>query len=387
MCVLIGVNQLGFGAQIPVLPLYAQSFGVTQFDIGLSVAVYGAARFVLGVPTGQVADRFGRRHALALGGLVSLVGNVWTATASTFPELVVARFVSGAGAALVLNAGAIVLADISTPERRGRMMAMYQGTFLFAVGIGPLPGGLLAEQYGLGAPFWVYAGLSFFVGLIAWFAVAETRDLGRKTSTAGRRDSIWAQLWALMLMRGFRLVCSVGFTQALTRTGALFAIVPILMLEQIGLSAAEIGVGMALGSILGLLVTYPAGALADRFGRKAVIVPANLLTGISMALFAFAPSYGWYLLGSTLWGMASAAGGAAPAAYAADCAPAGQNAAAMSAYRSLSDSGYVLGPLIFGLAADWAGAVSALYASCVLLIIVALTFMLRAPETYRGART
>ena len=59
----------------------------------------------------------------------------------------------------------------------------------------------------------------------------------------------------------------------------------------------------------------------------------------------------------------------------------------MSAYRSLSDSGYVLGPLIFGLAADWAGAVSALYASCVLLIIVALTFMLRAPETYRGART
>ena len=63
MCVLIGVNQLGFGAQILVLPLYAQSFGVTQFDIGLSVAVYGAARFVLGVPTGQVADRFGRRHA------------------------------------------------------------------------------------------------------------------------------------------------------------------------------------------------------------------------------------------------------------------------------------------------------------------------------------
>src|SRR5207245_10443025 len=71
MCVLIGVNQLGFGSVVPVLPLYARSFGASQTAIGLAIAVYGLARFLVAVPVGQLADRVGRRAATALGGLVT----------------------------------------------------------------------------------------------------------------------------------------------------------------------------------------------------------------------------------------------------------------------------------------------------------------------------
>jgi hypothetical protein len=39
MCVLIAVNQLGFGAVVPVIALYARSFGVTQSAIGLAIAI------------------------------------------------------------------------------------------------------------------------------------------------------------------------------------------------------------------------------------------------------------------------------------------------------------------------------------------------------------
>ena len=50
MCLLVGVNQLGFGAMVPALPLYASSFGVSALAIGLAVAVYGLARFVAILP-------------------------------------------------------------------------------------------------------------------------------------------------------------------------------------------------------------------------------------------------------------------------------------------------------------------------------------------------
>src|SRR5438045_4355152 len=68
MCVLIAVNQLGFGSVVPVLALYARSFGVTQSAIGLAIAVYGLARFLVAMPVGRLTDVVGRRTALALGG-------------------------------------------------------------------------------------------------------------------------------------------------------------------------------------------------------------------------------------------------------------------------------------------------------------------------------
>ncbi len=384
MCVLIAVNQLGFGAIIPVLPLYAQSFGVSQLAIGMTVAVYGLARFVVAIPTGQIADRLGRRPTLALGGLVSTAGNLWCAVATSYEELVIARFIAGAGGGLVLTGGVIVLADITTPERRGRTMAIYQGTFLFAVGIGPLPGGWLAERFGLAAPFMAYALAGVVVGLVAWFAVKETRDSGKSADTSQPElPPLREQLKLLLQLVGFRLVSIISFTHAVTRTGALFSIVPVFVSLRLGLTPSQIGFGFALGSVLGLLAAYPGGILTDRFGRKSVIVPASLATGVSMALFCIAGSYTWFLFAVVVWGVASAMGASAPASYVADCAPPRMNATAMSTHRMLADLGYVIGPLALGALADYQGATSALWFSAAVMIAVALVFARWAPETYR----
>jgi MFS family permease len=137
-------------------------------------------------------------------------------------------------------------------------------------------------------------------------------------------------------------------------------------------------------SVVGLAVTYPAGILVDRYGRKPVIVPATVLTGVSMVIFLVAPSYAWFLGGCVAWSVAASIGGAAPAAYAADVAPPGMNAAAMSAYRMLGDLGYVVGPVAVGVAADLAGADVTLWTTATLLLVVAALFARFAPETYRA---
>ena len=38
VCILIAFNQLGFGSIVPILPLYAESFGVSKAAIGLTIA-------------------------------------------------------------------------------------------------------------------------------------------------------------------------------------------------------------------------------------------------------------------------------------------------------------------------------------------------------------
>jgi MFS family permease len=384
MCVLIGVNQLGFGAMIPVLPLYAQSFGVTSTAIGMAIAVYGLARFAAPLPAGRVADRIGRREALALGGLFTVAGNAWCAVATTYPEFIVARFVAGFGAGAVLTVGQIVLADIAAPQQRARIIAIYQATFLLSVWIGPLPGGLLAERYGLAAPFWFCALSGFGATLVAWFLVAETR--GWTGARAGERApaasvSLATQLGRLARRPGFLLVGLVAFMQAFARTGGLFAIIPLFAVEHVKLSASAIGLAMMVSGFAGFLATYPAGWLADTRGRKWVIVPATLATAVSMVLFGYTASFAWFLMASTVWSIGSSVGSSAPAAYAVDCAPDGMNASAVAAHRMIADAGYVVGPIAMGFAAEQVGFIGTLDATALALVLAALAFGLRAPET------
>lgn len=398
ICVLIAVNQLGFGAIVPVVPLYAERYGVSTAAVGLTIAVYGLARFLVNVPAGQLADWRGRRWTLAVGGLVTVVGNALCAAAWDYPVFLAARFIAGAGAAMVLTGGQIVLADIATPANRGRLMALYQGVFLFAVGAGPLPGGLLADRLGLPVPFVVNAALAAVVALIAWFRVPETRNLrGADTGQARPPGAERAEplrpavpttartrYAVLAATPGFLAISAVSFVAFFARTGALFGVIPLLAEDAIGLGPDQIGLGLGMISVVGLALAYPSGVLVDRFGRKAVIVPSTILTGAAMLLFAAAPTFAWFLVASAAWSAASGIGGAAPAAYAADTAPPGMTAPALGTYRTIADAGYVVGPLLLGFAADIAGPKAALAGCAALLVCTGTVFGRVAPETLPG---
>lgn len=381
------VNQMGFGSIIPVTALYAQSFGVSQSAIGLSIAIYGFARFLVTVPTGQLADRMGRRSTLVLGEVVTALGNLLCGLAATFDQFLLFRFLAGIGAAMVTTSGQVVLADISTRANRGRTMAFYQGAFLFAVGVGPLPGGLLAEWFGLRVPFYFFAALGVLAGAVAFDKLPETRELREKRETtpvprgAPRNLSYSGQLRMLLSNVGFMMAGLVTFTQFFSRTGAVFAVVPLIAITKMEVSADRLAVAISVVALSNMAMVPLSGILVDRLGRKPVIVPSTLLAGVSMAAFALSPDYLWLMASSVLWGVAGGIGGPSPAAYAADVAPPGMNAVTMSCYRAIADLGYVLGPLLLGWLADVLSGEAALWATAALFLVSGLLFALLAPET------
>ncbi len=385
MCLLITANQLGFGAIVPVVPLFAEQFGVSQSAIGLTIGIYGLARFLVNVPSARIADRYGRRNALAIGGVITVVGTAMSALAPGYGAFLVARFIAGAGAAFVLTAGQIVLADISTNQNRGRVMSIYQGVFLVSVGAGAFPGGWLAENISLASAFWVATVLAGLVSTLAWFFVPETRELSRaavsKALNGAAPLSSRGQLAAVMAAPGFLLISLVGFATVAARTGALFNVIPVFAEEEIGLGADQIGIGIGMVSLIGLIFVYPSGLLVDRFGRKAVIVPSTIFSSAGMLLFGMATTFEFYLFASVVWSTASGISGATPAAYAADIAPPGMAASAMGAFRAISDSGYVVGPLVLGALADATTSVVALRVIAITLFVIGVVFAVKAPES------
>ena len=118
----------------------------------------------------------------------------------------------------------------------------------------------------------------------------------------------------------------------------MFAIVPLLAARKLGLGPGDIGMGFGLASVLGVLASL-SGWRASRTatGGKSSSCPSALLNGASMILLAHAPTPATFIGACMVWGIASSVAGSAPAAYAADSAPPGMNAIALSVYRMLAD--------------------------------------------------
>ena len=184
MCVLIAINQLGFGIIVPVTPIYARTFGVSEAAIGLVVAVYGLGRFLFSVPVGQAADRFGRKRTIFAGTLLTCAGSLLCGLAADFGQLLIFRFIAGIGSTTVITGTQIVVVDVATRENRGRMMSTYQGFFSFAVGVGPSIGGLVALFFDARAPFFVFA----VAGLVSIGAMGLSGSGTTPSRDAGRRD-------------------------------------------------------------------------------------------------------------------------------------------------------------------------------------------------------
>jgi multidrug resistance protein len=360
---------------------------VREASIGLVVAIYGLGRFLFSVPVGQAADRYGRRNVIVVGTVLTCVGSILCGVAGTFVQLLVFRFISGAGSTAVITGTQIVVADVATRENRGRMMSTYSGVFQFAVGIGPSVGGVIADSLGPRAPFFVFAVLAAVAGAVALFALPETGKARAHPVASSPHADNRKSLALILANVGFLTVAAIDLVAAFNRTGAIFSVVPLMGVERLGLNASSIGLALTIGNLCNLGIVGAVGILVDRYGRKTVIVPSCVFSALAFAGFAFASGYPAFVASAILWGIGVAGAGSASAAYAADQAPPGANGLTMGIYRMLSDIGYVVGPAALGLVAELGGAQTALVGSAVLAVLVVLPFAAFAPETViRGVR-
>lgn len=188
-------------------PVIARDFGS-----GLSGLQWLTAMFPLvaasAMPlSGLLGQRLGSRTTVQLGLVVIVAAGVTAALAPTLAVLLVARVIQGIGAALVLpNSATLLGANVSDPARRTRAVGVWMTAGTSSLLVGPLLGGLLAEEVGWRASFvvWIPVALTALVtlrrmrstprapagnvdlgglvlacatlGLVAWALIASGRD-------------------------------------------------------------------------------------------------------------------------------------------------------------------------------------------------------------------
>jgi MFS transporter, DHA1 family, tetracycline resistance protein len=152
------VDVLGLSIVLPLLAVYAETFGASAQLAALLIPVYSLCQAVAGPMLGALSDRIGRRRVLLISQAGTLVGFLCIASAQALWMIFLGRVLDGLTAGN-LGVAQAYIADNTEPKNRARSLALIG--IAFGVGFTLGPGITVALlKYGMSAPLYVAAGLS-----------------------------------------------------------------------------------------------------------------------------------------------------------------------------------------------------------------------------------
>jgi EmrB/QacA subfamily drug resistance transporter len=304
-----------------------QDFNASVETLQWAVNAYNLSFAVLLLTGAALGDRFGRKRMFAAGIALFTLASVACALSGSAGWLIAARFVQGAGAALVMP----ILSGAFAREERARSLGIFSGVTGFALIIGPAIGGFVSESLGWRWVFWI----NLPIGVIAIaLAVARLREsfgpvaaldiAGLVTIAGAALALVWGLLrgnasgWTspevmsalaagLLLAAAFviwerrarapmvpmRLFRSPAFSAGIAASflfyaamyGVLFLLPQFL---QATLSFTPLGAGLRLLPWTAtLFVTAPlAGAIVNRFGERPLVVAGLSMQAIGLGWIA-----------------------------------------------------------------------------------------------------
>jgi MFS family permease len=347
LLVVVFVVTTGMGMVWSILAVYATSLGASTAVVGLIFAMFGGSRLAVSLPAGIASERFGRRP-LMVTGLVFLGASSFVAmTVSSVELLVLTLVVQGVGQAVYITTAMAAIADLSTPERRVRDMAAFQGASTIGISIGPGIGGLAAGAWGYGAPFLLQGALSL-VALILLLGIVK-RDSGRASPKA---RAVGAGGHLRPSLRAMAVLALLAYGVFFTRIAANWVLLPLIAREKLGMSLSGIGVVLTVGALANLAVLPAADRLAKRFGRLAMVAVSTAATLMGLMLLGDAEGAVLAWLAAILLGMSTGLAAPILSAYAIDAAPEGGTGAALGMLRTVVDLAIITGPAAIGAIVD-----------------------------------
>jgi MFS family permease len=372
---------IGFGALLPVLPLYFTEQGVDLTTLGLVTAAWPAARLVGEPVFGWLADRTARVPLMVFGLVATGVFLALPLFVKGALAFLVLRGLAGLATAVYDPAARGLIIDATPRERHGEAFGLYSAAQMGGILLGPAIGGLGGSAFGGIAFFFIFGSLTAFVAAAAVAlgvrevprqahvpALSPTaltdlrRDLGRfddpvpeagegESGTAPSPGSIRrASRPPPASLRNRILVAAVvanvgGFFGAGT-----YDVIWSLFLTARGASLTIVGLTFMFFGLPVLVFAPIAGRLVDRRGRLPFVIAGSVVVAIASTLYTFIGD------GSAAWAIPiivfEATGFAFlnPALYAivGQGSPAGRSSTAQGIFGSAGTLGFVISAVVTG---------------------------------------
>ena len=352
-----GTVWLGFGALLPILPIYFVEHGVDLPTLGIVVAAWPAARLVGEPVFGWVADRSSRKQMMVTG-LVLAAGVAVLPLFIVGPVAFVAlRALAGLCASIYDPAARGYLVDANPPERQGETFGYYGAAQMGGFMIGPAVGGVAAAVSGEPTVvFWV-AGIALLVSAV--LVVVRVRDIAHvspvlassaaPSATATRSEAVPTP----SVSRGTGLMSTLLIAAVVFNVGSFFAggsyeVVWSLYLTSLGAGLDVIGLSFATFSLPVVLLSPFTGRLIDREGGFIALVVGMGGIAVCGVLYPLIPEVWFVVVLGLVEGTAFAF--ASPALYllVARSSPPGRTSTAQGMFGAAGTVGTIVASLLAG---------------------------------------
>ena len=366
---LLWIGALAFSSSfqslLTALPLYAQSLGARESEIGLIIGLFATAAMVVRLPIGWQLDRGRRVSILVAGAAIFAVSSAGYGVVGSVAGLLALRVFHGTGMAAFTTAGQTLAVDVAPQGRRGEALGVYAVANTLASGLAPAAGMALALAAGFTALF----AASSALGVVAVVLCALVAD----PSPSPRVRRPGRLFNAAVVMPGLSLL-ALMFTY-----GAVASFVPLLALQR---GLANPGLFFSVYAMAMVAAQAIAGPASDRFGRAVVIAPGLALTAVG--LVAMATLDGWWLLAAgVVYGLGAGATQPALFASASDLVRPEQRGSAMATMGLFLELGIGSGAIVAGVLAGSLG-LGATFAGVAVVPLVGLALAMSAGQARRS---
>jgi MFS family permease len=359
----------GYGALLPVMPLYFTGHGVDLALLGVVIAAWPAARLVGEPVFGWLADRTARVPLMVAGLILTSIALALPLVLTSATAFIVLRALAGLGTSAYDPAARGYLTDTTPPERRGEAFGLYSAAQMAGLLLGPAIGGVGAAMFGGIAFVFVFGSVTTFLAAIA-VGLRVREDPGAHShaipaldltefpsespsvhgraavdalsTDAGDGSPHPARLVNRLL--GAAIVLNLGGYVA----GGTYEVVWSIFLEGRGASLDFIGFTFALFGLPVLVLSPFAGRLVDRRGGFWLIVGGSLAMAIASVIYPFLPDVLWVIPFLVLEATGFALLNPALYALVAAGSPAGRSSTAQGLFGAAGTVGTIAASVVAG---------------------------------------
>lgn len=377
------VIALGFGLIAPALPIFADTFGVTELAVSAVISAFALMRLLFAPTTGRLVTRLGERRIYLTGLVIVAVSTLACGFAASYWQLLLFRAAGGIGSTMFSLSAMALLIRLAPPQLRGRASSYFSAGFLVGGLTGPLLGAALVG-YGLRLPFVVYAIALVIATLVVAVLMPPVPPHPDDTPVepGGAGGAVATLTFRTALTdSAYRAILAANFAQGWASMGVRIALVPLFITQGLGQSDAWAGIILACYAAGNVVAILFSGRLTDRYGRRPVLLPGLAIAAGGTLFLGFTDDLTLALVLTAVAGIGS--GLFAPADQAALGDVLGnrqRGGSALAAYGMSSDLGAVLGPIAAGAVATAFGFGPAFLLTGVVLSI-ALVMWIGARET------